>query len=224
MCAKKYEIQMEVAGNTAIWTRPDSGDSPISYPAPTYSAVRAMFESILWWPNVLVEPTKVEICSPVQYHAYATNYGGTLRKSSLIKKDDQYQQHATVLTDVCYKLYATVKRKNSPKLPDLAKSFNRTEHSPAHAYQDLFNRRLERGQSFATICLGWSEFTPSYVGKLRENTNACEKVNAEIPSMLHAVFNDGYESRYRAVYNTKVRIERGVLYYSGHGGEADNDK
>ena len=39
---------MEIAGNTAIWTRPDSGDSPVSYPAPTYSAVKGIFESVLW--------------------------------------------------------------------------------------------------------------------------------------------------------------------------------
>jgi hypothetical protein len=25
---------MEIAGNTAMWTRPDTGDSPVSYPAP----------------------------------------------------------------------------------------------------------------------------------------------------------------------------------------------
>lgn len=48
MPRKKYEVAMEIAGNTAIWTRPDSGDSPVSYPAPTYSAVKGIFESVLW--------------------------------------------------------------------------------------------------------------------------------------------------------------------------------
>lgn len=40
MNLKLYQVSMEIAGNTALWTRPDSGDSPCSYPAPTYSAVR----------------------------------------------------------------------------------------------------------------------------------------------------------------------------------------
>ena len=40
MVTYSYPIQMEIAGQTAIWVRPDSGDSPISYAAPTYSAVK----------------------------------------------------------------------------------------------------------------------------------------------------------------------------------------
>jgi len=44
----KYPIMLEISGNTAMWTRPDTGDCPVSYPAPTYSAVKGIFESILW--------------------------------------------------------------------------------------------------------------------------------------------------------------------------------
>ena len=86
---------MEIAGNTAIWTRPDTGDSPCSYPAPTYSAVKALFESVLWGPDVLVEPVKAEICSPIRYHSYATNYGGPLRKDKSVKDGSNYQPYAT---------------------------------------------------------------------------------------------------------------------------------
>ena len=79
MIHKTYQVSMEVAGDTALWTRPDTGDSPCSYPAPTYSAVRGLFESILWGPAVRIIPRKVELCSAPQYHSYATNYGGPLR-------------------------------------------------------------------------------------------------------------------------------------------------
>ena len=72
MNLKLYQVSMEIAGNTALWTRPDSGDSPCSYPAPTYSAVRGLFESVLWGPAVLVIPKKVELCSVPHYHSYAT--------------------------------------------------------------------------------------------------------------------------------------------------------
>jgi CRISPR-associated protein cas5 len=51
---------MEIAGSTAMWTRPDSGDSPVSYPAPTYSACKGIFESILFGPDVEIIPTRVE--------------------------------------------------------------------------------------------------------------------------------------------------------------------
>ena len=46
MKQKVYQIEMEIAGPTALFARPDSGDSPVSFPAPTPSAVRGIFESI----------------------------------------------------------------------------------------------------------------------------------------------------------------------------------
>jgi CRISPR-associated Cas5-like protein len=45
---KTYEITCEISGPTAMWTRPDTGDVPVSYPAPTYGVVKGIFESILW--------------------------------------------------------------------------------------------------------------------------------------------------------------------------------
>lgn len=128
---KRYPICMEVAGHTAIWTRPDSGDCPCSYPAPTYSAVRGMFESVLWGPAVLVIPTKVELCAPIQYHSYATNYGGPLRSGTSVKGGNNYQLFATVLTDVCYRLYADViPNPDKPALPPRALAWDSKTTSP----------------------------------------------------------------------------------------------
>ena len=108
MREKAYEIGMEISGNTAMWTRPDTGDCPVSYPAPTYSAVKGIFEALLWGPAVQIVPTKVEICAPLQYHNYQTNYGGPLRKSGVVAGGGSFQLLATVLIDVCYRLYAEV--------------------------------------------------------------------------------------------------------------------
>lgn len=215
MPTKRYPIQMEIAGNTALWTRPDTGDSPCSYPAPTYSAVRALFESVLWGPAIRIIPRKVELCTVPQYHSYATNYGGPLRNPSVIAKGNNYQLFATVLTDVCYRLYADVAiNPDKGKMPDSAQSWDKKTTSPGHAYQEIFNRRLARGQSFATLSLGWSEFTVSYFGPFRGNTVVCDNLpDIFIPSMLREVFPDGYKSDYRAVYDTDLCIHKGVLIY-----------
>ena len=93
---KKFTVAMEVSGPTAMWTRPDTGDAPVSYPAPTFGAVKGMFECILWSQWADVAPVKVEICSPIVYHTYTTNYGGPLRKPKLIQKGSSYQLLATV--------------------------------------------------------------------------------------------------------------------------------
>jgi CRISPR-associated protein Cas5d len=96
---------MEIAGPTAIFTRPDSGASFVSYPAPTYSAVKGMFECAARWKSAYIQPTRVEICNPIQFQSYATNYGGPLRNPKQIDKGSSYQLLATILIDVCYKVY-----------------------------------------------------------------------------------------------------------------------
>lgn len=220
MASKAYPIMMEISGDTAIWTRPDSGDSPCSYPAPTYSAVRGLFESVLWGADVLVIPRIVELCSIPQYHSYATNYGGPLRKSDAVKKGNYYQQFATVLTDVCYRLYAeAIPNPDKAAMPESARAWDKRTTSPGHAYQDIFNRRLMRGQSYATLSLGWSEFTASYFGAFRQTTRVCTELpDILIPSMLRGVFQDRYNSEYQAVYDTDVIIHKGVLEYPKRGG------
>ena len=219
MTQKLYPVQMEIAGDTAMWTRPDTGDSPCSYPAPTYSAVKALFESVLWGPDVLIVPQKVELCRPVQYHSYATNYGGPLRQKKSIQNGNQYQQFATVLVDVCYRLYANVAC--NPKKEGFSQrtlQWDKRTTAPGHAYQAIFNRRLARGQSYASLALGWHEFTPSYFGPFREETKVCTDMSdIWIPSMLRTPFADGYRSKFHALYDTDLWIHRGVLIYPQEG-------
>jgi CRISPR-associated protein Cas5d len=208
---------MEIAGDTAMWTRPDTGDCPASYPAPTYSAVKAIFKSILWGPAITIIPTRVEMCSPIQYHSYCTNYGGPLRASKSIDEGNGYQLFATVLIDVCYKLYAVVipsREKNN--LPENAKRWDSKTTSPGHAYQDIFYRRLERGQCYSIPFLGWKEFTPSYFGNFRESTRVLSDLpRIAIPSMLRQVFKEGYDTQVAFAYDYDIVINNGALEYPG---------
>lgn len=212
---KGYSVSFEIAGPTAMWTRPDCGDSPCSYPAPTYSAAKALFEGILWGPAVQIIPRKVELCSPPQFHSYVTNYGGPLRSPDAFTKGNNYQLYATVLLDVCYRLYAdVVPNPGKSKMPANALDWDRRTTSPGHAYQEIFNRRLKRGQSFRTLCLGWSEFTASYFGPFRDNTRVhTELPDFPIPSMLREVFSAGYKSEFNAIYDTNIIIRNGILTY-----------
>lgn len=208
---KPYEIKLEIAGHTAMWTRPDTGDCPVSYPAPTFSAVKGVFESVLWGPAIELVPFKVEICKPLQYHSYSTNYNGPLRKSG---KDGAFQFFATVLTNVCYRMYAHVyPNQCKENLSQKSLAWDRSTTSPGHAYAAIFGRRLKRGQWFTLPCLGWKEFTPSYVGPFREETNVQENVSTVLPSMLREVFPDGHASKVRFTYDQNVKIINGVLEY-----------
>lgn len=223
--AISYSIKMEISGNTAMWTRPDTGDCPVSYPAPTFSAVKAIFESVLWGSAIEIIPTRVEICSPLQFHSYCTNYGGPLRNSTSIKEGNNYQLFATVLIDVCYRLYAdVVLNREKNELPESALQWDCKTTSPGHAYQSIFERRLKRGQCYSIPALGWKEFTPSYFGQFRDTTQVQSDLPPVIiPSMLRQVFSRGYTpvnfykkkgfSPVSYVYDNNLVIQNGVLQY-----------
>ncbi len=210
-----YTVALEIAGTAAMWTRPDTGDSPVTYPAPTYGAVKGIFESILWSQWAEVVPVKVEICKPLKYHDYTTNYGGPLRKSRLMAKGANYQLLATILVDVCYRLYAKIEAKpaNYGRHGRPGKQTVGTTNG-AHAYKARFERRLDRGRCFSTPFLGWKEFTADYWGTPRPESAPCREINLVLPSMLRTCFPEGKNSEWRPVYDQKVHIKNGVLNYA----------
>jgi CRISPR-associated protein Cas5d len=215
---KPYQVELEIAGATAMWTRPDTGDCPVSYPAPTYSAVKGIFESVLWGHAIELVPFKVEICKPLHFHSYATNYNGPLRSSEQRNKNSAYQFFVTVLTDVCYRMYAHVYPvRNKESLNDKSRKWDTRTTSPGHAYAAIFERRLKRGQWFAMPCLGWKEFTPSYIGIFRPETQVQANINTVLPSMLRQVFEDGCNAPLKFTYDQNVKIENGVLHYPMKG-------
>ena len=201
-----YSVNMEISGATAMWTRPDTGDAPMSYPVPTFAGVKGIFESILWLKNARVVPTRVEICSPIIYHTYTTNYGGPLRKQASVTKGASYQLIATVLVNVCYKLFASVD-------PGQQSHGTQPANNGAHAYQDMFIRRLKRGQCHSVPFLGWKEFVPDYVGPLRAQTQKLGDLNLTIPSLLKTCFPYVEGNLWQPTFLHNVVIQEGVLQY-----------
>ncbi|MDN3515394.1 MAG: CRISPR-associated protein Cas5 [Candidatus Brocadia sp.] len=188
---KSYPISLEISGPTAMWTRPDTGATPVSYPVPQWSAAKGIFESVVRLKNVIINPTAVEICLPIIYHDYTTNYGGPLRKDEQITKNDSFQHKATVLINVCYRLYARIEHfKYVPK--SLAEAARLAEINSQHACQEIFDRRLGKGQFYDIPCLGRREFVPDYIGPIRSDTEDRKvqtSVNETLPSFLYRVFD-----------------------------------
>lgn len=224
---KSYEVKLEISGPTAMWTRPDTGDAPVSYPAPTLQAAKQIFESILWLRFAEVIPTKVEICRPLIYHRYFTNYGGPLREGGG-RGDDSHQLIATVLINVYYRLFAKVVEYEpraetlSPKAKRWLKCGKKEPKkiNGAHAYTDMFKVRLRRGQFHHVPFLGWKEFTPEFVKPVADESEPLPRPDESvddivIPSMLCRTFERGQFTRYNPEIKTDdVIIRQGVLKYA----------
>jgi CRISPR-associated protein Cas5d len=116
---------------------------------------------------------------------------------------------ATILVDVCYRVYGVTEAFGTA-----AQGINAT-----HALQEIFQRRLKQGKLFYTPSLGWKEFIPSYFGPLRETTQPDKSVNFTLPTMLKSAFDAPVAGRYGPVYLTNVCAETGVLYYDGKPGD-----
>lgn len=210
MQKSSYDVQLEVSGPMAIWARPDTALAPVSYPAPTQSAARGLLESIAWFRSgAWFAPYCVEICKPVgaagglQTQRYTTNYGGPLRKSDHIKKGANGQLAATILTNVCYRIYATIEG-----------DWPANGRNPRHHLQDLFNRRLRQGRSFRKPSLGWSEFGCDYWGPFRDTYEVDETINLTLPAMLTSTFDNAPGSPLAPRWAHDVEIAHGVLHYA----------
>ena len=215
---RSYNVSLEVAGPLAIFTRPDTGGTPTSYPVPTWSAAKGLFESIAFFADgsAWICPVKVEICrrvgesgGRVWFQRYTTNYGGPLRKKDLFRKGtapggSSMQLFATVLNDVCYRLHGIVVGQSS---------YNHI--NVRHHLKDLFDRRLRQGRC---LCLGWSEFTCSYWGPFRTGvTEVDSAISLEVPSMLLCVWDRPTRGRYAPEFRQDVGVGNvlgGVMEYN----------
>ena len=206
----RYDVNLEVAGPLAMFARPDTGGTPTSYPAPTWSAAKGLFESIAFFADgaAWICPVRVEMCRRVgepggrtRFQRYTTNYGGPLRKGSLFMKGaapggSSMQLFATVVSDVCYRLHGIVLGPRS-----------RNPINARHYLKDLFDRRLKRGQCFRAPCLGWSEFTCSYWGPFREGvTEVDSAISMKVPSMLFCVLDRPTSGRYAPEFRQDVEV------------------
>jgi CRISPR-associated protein Cas5d len=90
----------------------------------------------------------------------------------------------------------------------------RSTLSPQHAYQEIFFRRLKRGQNHVIPCLGWKEFVPTYVGPFREETRVFTDINVSIPSMLYLSFSEGLSTKFSPSFRHDLKIEKGALSYA----------
>jgi CRISPR-associated protein Cas5d len=193
-----YEFSFEIAGPMAMFMRPDTGSTPGSYPVPTCSAIKAMAESIALVEGAWFQPTIIEVCHPIRYSQYATNYGGPLRKQDQIKKNASFQLVARVLVDPCFKVHGRC-----------VKEGWHNNYDPAMKLRGMLERRLADGQSRFPACLGWKEFAPTYFGLPRATTKRDSSVNETVEGYLVQVWSKPQSGIWQPRFQT-VMIESGL--------------
>lgn len=157
-----YGIALEVSGDYALFTRPETKSERYSYDIITPSAARAILEAIYWKPQIKWEITKIHVYNEIKFMNIKRNEISSKAslKSSMIKKknvgDNLYinvnkerqQRNSVILKDVRYVIEAEFKMTG----------INSTDADTPEKHYNIALRRLRNGQQYYQPYLGCREF------------------------------------------------------------------
>ncbi len=154
---------LEVAGPFACFTRPEMKVERVSYDVMTPSAARAVFESILWKPQIRWRVRRIEVLRPIRFINLRRNEVSAVVSTrnvqqamnagsgqlALYIEDERQQRAGYFLRDVAYRLHA-----------DLELTARATD--PLAKYTEMFARRANKGQCVNQPYLGCREFAADF--------------------------------------------------------------
>lgn len=152
---------LEVSGDFACFTRPEMKSERVSYDIITPSAVRAVFESILWKPAISWNPESIEVLSPLRWITIRRNEVGCKISAASVRsamnhgsgslalyiEEDRQQRASLLLRDVRYRIIASFSMTAKAGPEDTPQKFS-----------GMFTRRATKGQCINQPYLGCREF------------------------------------------------------------------
>lgn len=156
---------LEVSGPYACFTRPEMKVERVSYDVITPSAVRAVFEAILWKPAIRWHVRRIEVLKPIRWISLRRNEVASVVSTRNVEtamragagdlglyiEDDRQQRAGLFLRDVAYRIHADL----------VFKADADPEGSPMK-YQEMFERRVGKGQCVNQPYLGCREFAACF--------------------------------------------------------------
>jgi len=156
---------LELTGDFACFTRPEMKVERVSYDVMTPSAARACFEAILWKPAIRWHIRKIEVLKPIRWINLRRNEVASVVSTRNVEtamrngsgnlglniEDDRQQRAGLFLRDVAYRVHADLE-----VLPKAA-----SDNTPIK-FQEMFERRANRGQCVNQPYLGCREFAAHF--------------------------------------------------------------
>lgn len=153
---------LEVSGPFACFTRPEMKVERVSYDVITPSAARAVFEAILWKPEIRWHVERIDVLKPVRHINLRRNEVGAKAsvrniqqamnaghgELALFIENERQQRAGLFLRDVAYRLHA--------RLEVLKRDL------PVQKYTEMFARRAAKGQCVNQPYLGCREFAADF--------------------------------------------------------------
>ncbi len=198
------EIQMEVWGDFACFSRPESKVERLTYPVMTPSAARGILSAVYSKPPEFYWQVKrIEVLKPIRYMSFKRNEvinSKIGRKPApMLVEDDRTQRQTVVLKDVRYRITAEIKPQKDYK------------GTVSQLYEQA-QRRIKGGKCFFQPSFGMREFV-CYFGEPTDAQPIPDTLDLGI--MLYDVFDlHKYEVTPKAepfVTVFEAKLENGVL-------------
>jgi len=223
---------LKVTGDFACFTRPEMKVERVSYDVITPSATRAVFEAILWKPEIRWHVTKIEVLKPIQWISVRRNEVSRLASADradpkgdhgIYIEEHRQQRAGLFLKNVAYRLHAEFEVVDSSKhvhrYPELRGRFlaEPEESQPENPvkYLSMFQRRARKGQCFSQPYLGCREFSANFEyvedAKVAAQAEPPITISSDMGWMLHDIdFANGMKPGY-----FRAEMKGGVIDLTG---------
>ena len=199
--SKTFRVQ--VSGPLAVFTRPEMKVERVSYEVPTPSAARGILEAILWKPALRWAVEAIEVLRDIRWVSFRRNEVASRMplapRADYFADQDRTLRNTVALRDVAYVVSARF------ELTERA-----GEADGVAKFEEMFARRLARGQTFHQPYLGCREMAAA-VGPADD---APAPISLTKP--LGLVFWDfDYRTRPPRPLFFEASLERGVVRVPG---------
>lgn len=146
--SKRFRVR--VRGPLACFTRPEMKAERVSYEVMTPSAARGVLEAILWKPAIRWRIQEIAVLAPIAWTSFRrneVNSRASLKMAEFYASEDRAQRNTVALKDVDYVISASFVMTEKAGPDDSVRKF-----------EEMFERRLGKGQSFQQPYLGCREF------------------------------------------------------------------
>ncbi|WP_338873515.1 type I-C CRISPR-associated protein Cas5c [Myxococcus stipitatus] len=147
--SKRFRVRAQ--GPVACFTRPEMKAERVSYEVMTPSAARGVLEAILWKPAIRWQVHEIAVLAPVRWMSFRrneVNSRATVGKFDYAADEDRAQRNTVALREVDYVITASF-----ALVPGKAGA-----EDNVRKFEEMFERRLEKGQFFHAPYLGCREF------------------------------------------------------------------
>lgn len=143
-------LRLRARGPIACFTRPEMKVERVSYEVMTPGAARGLLEAVLWKPAIQWLVHEIAVLKPIAWVSFRRNEVNSRASPDsgpYFADEDRAQRNTVALRDVDYVITASFRLTSRASHEDSVRKF-----------EEMFERRVEKGQCFHQPYLGCREF------------------------------------------------------------------